>query len=135
MRSRSVRFWAQVDKSGDCWLWTGCQNAGGYGVFGASPQIRAHRFAYEELVGPIPTGLTLDHSCNVRNCVKPDHLRVMSRAANVLFGGGMAQGKENLLKTHCPQGHAYTPGNTYVVPGKGWRQCRTCRLLSDLRRR
>lgn len=27
--------------------------------------------------------------------------------------------------THCPQGHPYTPENTYV-DGNGWRKCATC---------
>jgi len=29
-------------------------------------------------------------------------------------------------KTHCPQGHPYTAGNTYVYPG-GNRACNECR--------
>jgi hypothetical protein len=27
------RFWAKVDRSGDCWLWTGGVSNGGYGAF------------------------------------------------------------------------------------------------------
>lgn len=37
------RFWSHVDKSGDCWLWTGGKTQYGYGQFG----IVAHRVAYE----------------------------------------------------------------------------------------
>jgi len=29
-------------------------------------------------------------------------------------------------KTHCPNGHPYTPDNTYIDP-RGYRNCRTCR--------
>jgi hypothetical protein len=36
----------------------------------------------------------------------------------------------NAAKTHCPQGHEYTPENTYVVPKSGTRQCRTCRAVT-----
>jgi hypothetical protein len=28
-------------------------------------------------------------------------------------------------RTHCPQGHEYTPENTYVS-ARGWRYCRAC---------
>lgn len=38
------------------------------------------------------------------------------------------------VKTHCPQGHAYTAENTYVFPN-GARQCRTCANLSHKRTR
>lgn len=31
------------------------------------------------------------------------------------------------LRTHCRHGHEYTPENTYVAPGTGYRQCRECR--------
>lgn len=30
-------------------------------------------------------------------------------------------------KTHCAQGHEYTPENTYIRPGTTHRHCRTCR--------
>lgn len=37
-------------------------------------------------------------------------------------------------RTHCPAGHPYDDGNTYVN-SKGWRSCRTCKRPSDRRRR
>lgn len=30
-------------------------------------------------------------------------------------------------KTHCAQGHPYSPENTYLRPGTTHRHCRTCR--------
>ena len=85
----SARFWAKVDKTETCWLWTGGQSAG-YGRFGfkGRPNLGAHRFAYELLVGPIPPGLDLDHLCRVRNCVNPDHLEPVTRRENLLLRGG-----------------------------------------------
>ena len=29
-------------------------------------------------------------------------------------------------KTHWPEGHEYTPENTYIIPFRGYRTCRTC---------
>ena len=40
----------------------------------------------------------------------------------------------NLPRSHCPAGHPYDADNTYVSR-QGWRSCRTCKRLSDRRRR
>lgn len=70
------RFWAKVDKTGECWNWTAGKNRNGYGVIlidGRSK--RAHRISYELAHGPIPTGMQVDHLCHNRSCVNPAHLR------------------------------------------------------------
>lgn len=83
-----ARFWAKVDKTETCWLWTAAiRRRSGYGVF--SHQARtmlAHRFAYELLVGPIPDGLVIDHLCRVRHCVNPDHLEPVTQRENLRRG-------------------------------------------------
>jgi hypothetical protein len=75
------RFWSKVDKSGDCWLWTAAIDKG-YGSFTIrrGEKAKAHRYAYQELVGPIPVGLTLDHLCRNRACVNPAHLEALSKS-------------------------------------------------------
>lgn len=81
------RFWAKVDKSGGCWVWTGACNSDGYGNFlfeGAN--WRAHRWSYERLVGPIPDGLVIDHLCCVTRCVNPAHLEPVTHLENVRRG-------------------------------------------------
>jgi len=86
------RFWSKVDKTGDCWIWNGGVGAGGYGAFGSYDEaddpitVRAHRYAYEALVGPIPAGLVLDHLCRVRRCVNPAHLEPVTNAENIRRG-------------------------------------------------
>lgn len=68
----------------DCWLWTGYVAAGGYGEFHLAGRTRkAHRVAYELLVGPVPEGLDLDHLCRVRRCVNPEHLEPVTRQENL----------------------------------------------------
>ena len=80
----SERFASYVDKSGDCWLWTGSRNWDGYGQFQLKDRsVRAHRFAYETQVGPIPDGLEIDHLCRVRACARVDHLEVVTHAENM----------------------------------------------------
>jgi len=66
-------FWDRVDKSGDCWLWTGNRFPAGLG-YGRFIRWPAHRIAYELTHGSIPDGLCVLHSCDNPPCVRPDHL-------------------------------------------------------------
>ena len=78
MTSLTERFWSKVKITGlsDCWEWQAYKNKDGYGDFRLNDKrAYAHRFAYEELVKPIPEGLYILHSCNNPLCVNPFHLR------------------------------------------------------------
>lgn len=77
------RFWSKVDKTGDCWLWTAYCDSTGYGQFWCDGgMVPAHRFSYALVNGEIPEGLYVDHRCHQRNCVRPDHLRLVTHAQN-----------------------------------------------------
>jgi hypothetical protein len=81
--SPTERFWKHVKKSDSCWLWTGQIHRNGYGLYTATHKtFGAHRYAYADLVGPIPNGYQLDHMCHNRGCVNPDHLRVVTNKQN-----------------------------------------------------
>lgn len=127
---RRIPFWDRVDKSGDCWEWTGIRNRGGYGLYVLSGPTRprkarmAHRVAYEALVGPIPEGLDLDHLCRNRGCVRPDHVEPVSHRVNTLRGNTLTA--INAAKTHCKRDHEFTPENTYRHKD-GRRECWTCK--------
>lgn len=73
-RNREASFWAQVDMSAGCWLWTGALDRDGYGIFAAKPWQRAHRFSYWLHQGSLPAGLYVMHTCDVPACVNPQHL-------------------------------------------------------------
>lgn len=73
-----VKFWRQVNKTDTCWLWTGCGDgkSDGYGRIVAidGKSMGAHRASWEIHNGPIPPGLDVLHSCDIRRCINPAHL-------------------------------------------------------------
>ncbi len=110
-----------------CWIWGMSKFTAGYGrTCHNGKEIGAHRLAYELFVGPIPRGLQIDHLCRVRPCCNPAHLEVVTSGENT------RRGKPFNQKTHCKNGHEYTPENTYILihPTKGWklRYCNICRI-------
>lgn len=121
-----ARFWAKVvrDPETECWEWTGSRGARGYGHFyfkrGPARMEAAHRVAYRHLVGPIPSGMELDHLCRNTSCVNPAHLEAVTHAENVRRGW-----MHRPAPAHCPRGHEFTAENTYRGP-RGWRTCRIC---------
>lgn len=71
-----IRFWSQVE-TGDvteCWLWRASLSSG-YGAFwDGEVVVRAHVYSWELVNGPVPDGLCVLHTCDVRKCVNPTHL-------------------------------------------------------------
>ena len=127
LNSWTERFWSNVDKSTDCWMWIAAKNDRGYGQFTSRMEphntIYAHRVAYELQHGSIPEGLELDHLCRHPACVNPDHLEAVSHVVNCRRGS-------RPMQTHCKHGHEFTPENTYVKPN-GHRFCKECKRTRD----
>jgi hypothetical protein len=66
-----------------CWIFTGYILPNGYGQIHAKNTTLAHRASYEVFCGPIPEGMDVMHSCDVKACINPDHLSVGTRAVNM----------------------------------------------------
>jgi hypothetical protein len=89
-----------------CWEWIGARNGNGYGSScGSDP---AHRVAYSWLVGPIPEGQELDHTCRNRACVNPHHLEPVSRSEN---RKRICEYGPREFRPYCKRGHALVRGN------------------------
>ena len=122
IRARFLSKVAAPDANG-CTVWTGLISRQGYARFSiGNTDFRAHKLAYEWVHGSVADGLVIDHLCRVRHCVNVAHLEAVSHAENMRRGAWAR-------KTHCPQGHEYTPENTYVAK-TGWRSCRECHRIS-----
>lgn len=119
------RFDEHVDRTSDCWIWTAHVESKGYGQFRQDGRsVMAHRAFYEMLVGPIPDGMTIDHLCRNRRCVRPEHLEPVTNRENVLRGTNRAA--ENARKTHCKNGHPLSGENVALTNGGRRRRCRIC---------
>jgi len=124
-KSTIDRFMDKVFKRSDgCWTWIAYTNKDGYGQFIIKNKvIPSHRWIYEYYNGPLGD-LKCRHKCNNPSCVNPDHLEKGTQFENIMDCVNSRRHK-NVIKTHCPHGHEYTPLNTYILGTR--RHCRECK--------
>jgi len=80
----AARLHAKLDKSGDCWLWTGYTDDKGYGIImNLGKRVKVHRVMYALTHGEIPDGAFIDHKCFIHNCANPEHLRPATHKQNM----------------------------------------------------
>ena len=77
MQNPLTRFWEKVWRTSSCWIWLGSRDNGGYGTFHFKGKlVRAHRFSWELINGPIPNNKLILHKCDNPPCINPNHLYV-----------------------------------------------------------
>lgn len=114
-----------VDVQDDgCWISRYSVASHGYAQIGWSvrkrgqtsgPRIQmvlAHRAAWTAVHGQVPVGMTIDHTCKVRRCVNPKHLRLMPNYENARRTGG-----RDWPIGQCVNGHS----DELLVPVSGLR--------------
>ena len=120
-----ANFWAKTRET-DCLIWIGAANSKGYGCFGVDGVSQlAHRLVWEDVNGPIPDGMTIDHLCRVHNCVKIDHLELVTQALNN-ERARTAQGYH--LGGKCGRDHVLTEASTRRV-ARGQLVCLECEAI------
>ena len=113
----------QLDKSGNCWLWTGFVDYNGYGRIyydtypGDSFRGLVHRLMWIFKFGNIPANMVITHKCGNKLCCNPKHL-VLTHRKDISFNG---------RKTHCVHGHKLPAPK--MVSGKLVRVCPECNKI------
>lgn len=121
------RFWRFITRGSDdeCWVWRGGRRTTGYGMMGGDRNtgkkvVSAHRVSWEIHNGPIPDGLIVCHTCEVKRCVNPAHVEPVTRQAHLLKSPRWPGNW-----TECKKGHSLS-GENLVPSMLPVRTCRTC---------
>lgn len=137
-----------------CWEMNGFHDRDGYAQYHRNRKTqKAHRISYEWHKGAIPAGLTIDHLCENKGCVNPEHLEAVTREENgsrhkakgfkkwwaalsaedkTAFAersfkkASQIAASKKLAATHCRRKHEWRPETTYIAPSNGHRRCNVC---------
>ena len=120
------RFWAKVQKTHGCWLWTAnCtkdkEGNRRNGLIGAGRRgdgmLFAQRVSWEMHNGAIPEGMLVLHVCDNPQCVRPTHL----------FLGTQSDNMQDMVRKE-------RQGKTGPAPGTGAKSKLSQRQLATLRK-
>jgi len=73
--------------------------------------------------GPVPEGMTVDHRCHTRRCIRRDHLRLLTNVDN---GQRNRPGVDWALDGSCINGHG--PEHRYAIGHTDKRRRTRCRI-------
>lgn len=129
-----------VNASTGCWDWTAARSRGYGRSNNTAGSNLAHVHAYTVLIGPVPAGLILDHSCHNadpecpggdtcihRSCVNPSHLEPVTQEENTR--------RAAQARARCRAGHLWSEtARARSGDEAGQRKCRTCQHIYQVRR-
>jgi hypothetical protein len=126
------RFWEKVDKTGECWLFTGAISNRGYGQIGTpgrSKHITAHRYSAMLHYGMFDRRTVVMHTCDVTRCVRPEHLVLGSQSEDMadMVSKGRWKDRERVNPGKCGK-----CGEPWSKPKS---RCRPCDIAADRARR
>ncbi len=117
---------AHVTRQGDCVVSLYSRGSHGYAQIGwhhggRRTMALVHRIAFAYYKGPIPAGMTVDHTCRIRHCLNPDHLRLLTNADNAKDNGQMKTNPlSDRLCGRCGEPMALSQGKRTLL------YCRSC---------
>lgn len=80
---KRIRDGSAMPDANGCWLWER-STRNGYGQLSVhDATVYTHQLSYTVFVGPIPEGMGVCHTCDVRRCNNPEHFFLGSQADNV----------------------------------------------------
>jgi hypothetical protein len=107
-------------------------------------RVTLARWLWEATTGKSLDGMFLIKQCDKFGCQNPNHYKASPHPRDYVIptrseGPAKPTSQDrNRAKTHCPQGHEYTPDNTYTHKrrnGAVSRYCRICRRVRNAARR
>jgi hypothetical protein len=136
-KKEAVRIfpYISIDKTTQCWNWTRKLDNGYGRIWFRGKRWRVYRLLYLWKFLQLPKWKSfadpeIDHLCNNRACVNPDHLKLTDHKKNILRGNGPTA--INSRKTLCIHGHPLPP--TKKSNGRHCKVCNKIYMTSEKRK-
>lgn len=143
IRNQTLLDHVKLEENG-CWIWKGSLQTHGYAYLPwrlyheKFKTTLGHRIYFMVFRGPIPKGMEIDHLCNVKACVNPYHLEVVTHEENNRRRNAEVDARRKVFPCGHPRvgGHTYMKRAGYYKSGKIklTKVCRPCYLAYSRKR-
>jgi hypothetical protein len=119
---RKMKEKTTIDPLTGCWLYNGTIKNGYGRIENNGFGYRVHRVSAVLYLGYVIDDETFEIShkpeCPNKNCWNPAHLYIAMHTENMT--------DKTRVRTHCKNGHEFTPENTYLNSRDNGRMCKIC---------